>query len=82
MELKGFEKMSTHQQEQSYGGWAWLVALVPIMIQSIMTAVTAYKLLTSDNGSAKYNGADVKWSDNKESTGKSSTKTNHVIYAF
>lgn len=84
MKTKGFKKMSLKSQENNYGGWAWLATAIPLMLQTIMTAVSTYKMIESSKGSVKYNGADAHW-ENKESKTKSShttSKTHTVFYAF
>lgn len=80
MKIEGFKKLSNEQKENSYGGWAWLVAAIPLLLETIMTAVSSYKMLSSDKGSVKYDGADAKW----ESKGseKSTAKVQHTFYAF
>ena len=77
MKIKGFTKLSIKDKEDEYGGWAWLATAVPLFLQTIMTAVTTYKMLESDKGSIKYDGTDAK---PKTSTTKS-TPT-HTFYAF
>ncbi len=80
MELKGFKKLSYEKQINTYGGWAWLATAAPLVMQLVLTAVSTYKMLSSDKGSVKYQGADSKW-DNSSSSSKSS-KTEHTFYAF
>lgn len=83
METIGFKKLSNKEKEESYGGWAWLATAVPIFLQAVMTTVSSYKMLSSNKGSVKYDGADAKWDDSHSSTKTSrSTKTTHHFYAF
>ena len=79
---EGFKKMSVKRQEEEYGGWAWLVAIVPLLIQSIMAGVSSYKMLTSKKGSVKFQGGDAKWDDS--STRKATTQKNSkkIFYDF
>lgn len=80
MELKGFKKLNQKEKENIYGGWAWLATAVPLMLQVVMTAISSYKMLSSEKGSVKYNGADAKW-DNS-SSGSVGGKAKHIFYAF
>lgn len=67
-------KLSQHKQENIYGGWAWLVALMPFLIQSVTTAVSSIKMLQTDNGAIKYNGMQAEWSTNKASSDRGKIK--------
>ena len=91
MNTEGFTKMNKEARDQTYGGWAWLIALVPMLIQSIVTTVAAIKTLTTDGkGSIKTSSTgsvEAHWDDAPDSkTGakKASTKgsTNTVYYAY
>lgn len=92
MELKGFKKMSIKKQENVYGGWAWMTAVVaaaPFILEGILSLTSSYKALLSDEGSIKTNKGDVKWSNHKtSSTKKTSSKTTstkearRIFYVF
>ena len=79
---QGFNKMSIKRQETEYGGWAWLVAMVPLLIQSIMTGVSSYKMLTSKKGSVKFDGADAKWDDSSGRKAAAKKTSKKVFYDF
>ncbi|MCK5807292.1 MAG: hypothetical protein KAG91_02775 [Mycoplasmataceae bacterium] len=79
---QGFNKMSVKRQEQEYGGWAWLIAMVPLLLQTIMTGVSSYKMLTSKKGSVKFDGADSKWDDSSGRKAAAKKTSKKVFYDF
>ncbi|MCK5866791.1 MAG: hypothetical protein KAG14_00165 [Mycoplasmataceae bacterium] len=79
---QGFKKMPIERQEIEYGGWAWLVAMVPLLIQSIMTGVSSYKMLTSKKGSVKFSGADAKWDDSSGRKASAKKTSKKIFYDF
>ena len=76
MKTKDFKKMSLEKQEDNYGGWAWLVAAIPLLVQSIFTAISSFKMIESSKGSVKYNGVDAKWDNDAEVKANSSSSSN------
>ena len=92
MNTEGFTKMNKEAQDQTYGGWAWLIALVPMLIQSIVTTVAAIKTLTTDGkGSIKTSSTgsvEAHWDDGPDSktaskrTAATKGPTNTVYYAY
>ena len=82
MKIKGFTKLSIKDKEDEYGGWAWLATAVPLFLQTIMTAVTTYKMLESDKGSIKYDGTDAKWENSEPKTSTTKSAPTHTFYAF
>lgn len=81
MNTKNFKKLSTQEQENSYGGWAWLATAIPLVLQTIMTGVSAFKMLESDKGSVKYDGADAHWDNHKPSVAKTAQKEK-IFFGF
>ena len=61
--IEGFKKMDTKKQESYYGGWAWLVALTPLLLQSVVTTVASIKSIFSDKGSIKGKDISATWDD-------------------
>ena len=82
MKTRDFKKLSIREQEETYGGWAWLATAAPLFLQAVMTAITSYKLLTTDKGGVKYKGMDTKWEEQKEKHSSSSSSRSHYVYAF
>ncbi|WKX02329.1 hypothetical protein [Candidatus Mycoplasma mahonii] len=84
MQIQGFTKLSQEEQETTYGGWAWLVAMIPMLVQTTVTAVASFKSIFSDKGSIKGENIQAAW-DNKPSSTTSSKKTgttNVSYYAY
>ncbi len=81
MKTTGFRKLETKELEQTYGGWQWLIALIPMVIQAVTTAVIAIKSLSVTDGSIKTKDLEAKWSAPKEPKGRSETKQ-YIYYAY
>ena len=82
MQLNGFTKLTTKEKEETYGGWAWLIAFIPLLVQTIVTATASFKSIFSDKGSIKGKDVSAQW-DNSHGTSKSSStgkQTVHVSY--
>lgn len=75
-----FKKMTLTQQNYLSGGFNWLVLLFPYVIKSLVSSVSAIKMLQSDNGSVKYKDWGADWSTNKSSA--SNTKVKEYFYAI
>lgn len=83
MKPNGFTKLKNEELENKYGGWVWLATAIPIFLQAVMTAVSSYKMLSSDKGSIKYDGADAKWeTDHTKTTSHKETTPTRTFYAF
>ena len=83
MKQKGFTELTMKEKEEQYGGWAWLATAAPIFLQAIMTAVSAYKMISSEKGSVKYDGVDSHWENQKtKTTSHKETTPTHTFYAF
>ncbi len=87
MKLEGFKKMPIKKQEKIYGGWAWIVAAVPFVLEGLLSLTTTLKVLESNQGSVKTKKADIKWSTSKETETKSSKiskvkEVRRIFYVF
>lgn len=83
MKTNNLRKLTTKEKEENYGGWAWLATAIPLLLQTIMTTVSAYKMLSTNKGSVKYDGADAHWEDKQPTGSKHTTKEpKHVFYTF
>ena len=84
MKTKNFRKLTVKEKQDEYGGWAWLATAIPLFLQTVMTAITSYKMLSSDKGSVKNDDMSANWeTTHKKTTGSSkSSKTTHTFYAF
>ena len=85
MNTNGFVKLNKEEKNETYGGWAWLIALVPLLIQAVITTVASIKTLTSDgNGSIKTSATgavEAHWSDDSgKSSNKSKATPKSVVY--
>lgn len=82
MQIQGFTKMSVKEKEETYGGWAWLIAMIPMLVQTVITATASFKSIFSEKGTIKGKDVAATW-DNTH--GASSTKAGkqqqiHVSY--
>ncbi|MCK5945945.1 MAG: hypothetical protein KAG04_01600 [Mycoplasmataceae bacterium] len=89
MNTNDFVKLNSEEKNETYGGWAWLIALVPLMIQAIVTTVAAIKTLVSHgDGSIKTSATgavEAHWSDKSGKAKKGSAKAapkSVVYYAY
>lgn len=83
----GFEKLKNQQLENTYGGWAWLVAAFPFMLQAVVASIAGIKMMFTDNGSVKNAGFEAHWEKNKISPGRvvrdsSMNKVAETYYAY
>lgn len=72
--IEGFQKMSNQKKETYYGGWAWLVALTPLLLQSVVTTVASIKSIFSSKGSIKVKDISATWDDRATTTSTKITK--------
>ena len=85
MNTENFKGMSVKEQNVTYGGWAWLVALVPLLTQSIVTIVGAIKTLQSSDASIETtsNGhVKAKWGTTKTTKETKKTAKHEVKRTF
>ena len=80
--INGFKKMEVQKQENYYGGWAWLVALTPLLLQSVVTTVASIKSIFSDKGSIKGKDISATWDDREVASPKAQTEAPQTINYF
>jgi len=55
--IKGFEKLDNKTKDETYGGNALFMVLIPMVLQAVVTTVASIKSMFSDKGSIK--GKDI-----------------------
>ncbi len=82
MQINGFTKLSQDEKEQTYGGWAWLVAMLPLLMQSVVTTVASIKSIFSEKGSIKGKDISASWDDKGWAPDSKEQTTNVAYYAY
>lgn len=83
---KGFKPMSVKEKKTTYGGWAAFAvigALIPILLNSVVSTVASIKMMGSSKGSVKYQGLESHWENSKSNSNKVSPKSVETfVYAY